>query len=53
MEPITTAIVTGIASGILANFSTDAVKHFFGTVFSIQPELENRLIAATSSVDIE
>ncbi len=53
MDPITTSIVTGIASGILANFSTDAVKHLFGTVFSIQPELEDKLKAVKTSVDIE
>ena len=49
MEPITTSIVTGDCFGI-PQFSTDAVKHFFGTVFSIQPELENRLIGGQPQV---
>lgn len=53
MDPITTAMVTGIASGMLANFSTDAVKQFFSAAFSAKPELEAKLKSANSSVDIE
>lgn len=53
MDPVTTSIVTGIASGILANFSTDAVKHFFTSVFSVKPELEEKLRSANTSSDIE
>ena len=53
MDPITTSIVTGIASGILGNFSTDVVKHFFTTVFSINPSIESKLQAAKTSTDIE
>ena len=53
MDPITTSIVTGIASGILANFSTDAVKQLFSVAFSAKPELENKLKAAKSTTDIE
>ena len=53
MEPITTTIITDIASGILANFSTDAVKHFFTSAFSVKPELENKLQSAKTNTDIE
>lgn len=53
MDPITTSIVTGIASGILANFSTDGVKHFFTSVFSVKPELEKKLKSASTSSDVE
>ena len=53
MDQIITSIVTEIASGIPANFSTDEVKHFFGTLFSMQPELEDKLKVATTSVDLE
>ena len=53
MEPITTTIVTSIATGILANFSTDAVKKFFNTAFLIKPELEQELKTARTSNDIE
>jgi hypothetical protein len=53
MDPITLSIVTGIASGILANFSTDAVKHFFTSAFVIKPELEDKLKAASTSSEIE
>lgn len=53
MEPITATIVTSIATGILANFSTDAVKKFFNTAFTIKPELEQRLKEAKTSTDIE
>ncbi len=53
MDPITTSIITGIASGMLANFSTDAVKHFFTAAFSVKPELEEKLKLANTSSDIE
>lgn len=53
VDPITTSVVTGIASGMLANFSTDAVKQFFSQVFKEKPELEERLIIAKTSDDIE
>ena len=53
MDPITTSIITGFTSGMLANFSTDAVKHFFTSVFSIKPELETKLQAAKTPVDVE
>lgn len=53
MEPITTTIITGIASGILANFSTYAVKHFFTSALSVKPELENKLQSAKTTTDIE
>lgn len=53
MDPITTSIVTGIASGILANFSTDAVKQFFSAAFTAAPVLEQRLRSAQNSCDIE
>ncbi len=53
MDQFTTSIVTGIASGILANFSTDAVKQFFNTAFSLKPELEDKLKSAKTTADIE
>jgi len=53
MDPTTAFILTSIASGILGNFSTDAVKAFFSAAFTIKPELEDRLRSAQSSVDFE
>ena len=53
MDPITTSIVTGIASGIFANFSTDAVKHFFTSAVSIKPDLVEKLQSAKTPYDIE
>jgi hypothetical protein len=53
MDPITLSVVTGIASGMLANFSTDAVKHLFVSVIAIKPELEEKLKTANSISDIE
>ncbi|PHQ72370.1 MAG: hypothetical protein COB93_00370 [Sneathiella sp.] len=53
MDPITQSIITGIASGIFANFTTDTVKHFFATVFKIKPELEDKLKAVKTTSDIE
>jgi hypothetical protein len=53
MDPITTSIVTGIASGMLANFSTDAVKHFFFEAIKAKPELEARLKSASHPAEIE
>jgi len=53
MDPTTISMVTGIASGILANFSTDAVKQFFTVVFREKPELEEKLKNASSNADVE
>ena len=53
MDSITLSILTGISSGILANFSTDAIKHLFEQVFKLKPDLEEQLKNAKSSVDIE
>ncbi len=53
MEQIISNIIAGIASGMLANFSTDAVKKFFLTVFSEKPELEEKLKSTETISDIE
>ena len=53
MDPITTSILTGLASGILTNFSTDIIRDFFSDVFNLEPELENELISAKTSSEIE
>jgi hypothetical protein len=53
MDPVTTSIITGWASGVLANFSTDAVKQFFTAVFREKPELEEKLKKASSITDVE
>jgi len=53
MDSVTTSIVMGWASGILANFSTDAVKQFFTTVFREKPELEKKLENVSSITDVE
>jgi len=53
MDPITLSILTGISSGILANFSTDTIKHLFKQVFELKPDLEEELKNAKSSVDLE
>ena len=52
MDPITLSILTGISSGILANFSTDAIKSLFEKVFELKPELEEQLKNSKNSVDI-
>ncbi len=53
MDPVTLSIITGIASGILANFSTDAVKHLFVSAIAVNPELEDKIKGAKTSADIE
>ena len=53
MDPITLSIVTGFASGILANFSTDAVKHLFTSAIAVNPHLEDNIRAAKTSADVE
>lgn len=53
MDPITMSIITGIASGVLANFSTDSVKHLFTTAFTAKPELKEKLKSAQTNTDIE
>lgn len=53
MDPITTSILTGIASSILANFSTDAIKSLFAKAFELKPELEEQLKTAKNNQDIE
>jgi hypothetical protein len=53
MDPITLSIITGIASGILANFSTDAVKHLFTSAIAVKPELETKIKAVKTSADVE
>ncbi|PHR22506.1 MAG: hypothetical protein COA36_17755 [Desulfotalea sp.] len=53
MDPITLSIFMEFSSGILANFATDAVKHFFISTISVKPELENKIKAAKTSTDIE
>ena len=51
MDPVTISILTSIATGMLANFSTDTVKGLFEKVFEIKPELEEKLKEAKNSKD--
>ena len=53
MDPVTISILTSIATGMLANFSTDTVKGLFEKVFEIKPELEEKLKEAKNSKDVE
>lgn len=53
MDPVTISILTNIATGMLANFSTDTVKGLFEKVFEIKPELEEKLKEAKNSKDVE
>ena len=53
MDPITLSIIKGIFSGICANLSTDAVKHFFTSAIAVKPELEDQIKAAKTSADVE
>lgn len=53
MDPVIISILTNIATGMLANFSTDTVKGLFEKVFEIKPELEEKLKEAKSSKDVE
>lgn len=53
MDPVTISILTSIATGMLANFSTDTVKNLFQKIFEIQPELEERLKKAKNHIEVE
>lgn len=53
MDPITTSILTSLGSGILTNFSTDIIRNFFSSVFTLNPELEDELVNAKTYTDIE
>lgn len=53
MDPTVVAFVTSVASGMLANFATGAVKRFFDTAISLKPSLAQDIEAATSSQDVE
>ncbi len=53
MDPVIISILTNIATGMLANFSTDTVKALFEKVFEINPELEEKLKEAKNSKDVE
>ena len=53
MDPITTSIIISFCTGFLANYSTDAVKHFFGKAIELEPELEQKIKQAKSLQDVE
>lgn len=53
MDPITISLITGFASGIFANFSTDAVKLLFTKAFELKPGIETELLNAKNTSDIE
>lgn len=53
MDAATAAALTNIACGVLANFSTEAVKSFFGKAIGLKPSLAQTIQQARTSKDIE
>lgn len=53
MDPITTTIILSFCTSFLANYATDAVKHFFGKAIELEPKLEARIQQARTLHDIE
>lgn len=53
MDAATAAALTNIACGVLANFSTDAVKAFFSKAIGFKPSLEQAIQQARTSKEIE
>ena len=52
MDPIT-AFATSVASGMLANFGTEAVKRLLQVAVQLKPSLKTEIESATTSQDIE
>ncbi|MGV1017822.1 MAG: hypothetical protein ACOYBW_10660 [Fluviibacter phosphoraccumulans] len=53
MDAATTAVLINITCGVLANFSTDAIKAFFSKAIGLKPALEQAILEAKTSADIE
>lgn len=53
MDPITSNIIMSFCTSFLANYSTDAVKNFFGKAIELKPELEQKVQLAKNLQDVE
>ncbi len=53
MDPLTTTIITGLATNYFSHFTAPVVQNFFETVFRRTPSLADDLKHAQSSYDFE
>jgi hypothetical protein len=53
MDPIVTSIITSVAANYFTQYSYPVVENFFKTAFKHKPELQEKLVTASTPVDIE
>lgn len=53
MDPITANFIVSVCGGILANYSTEAIKRFFGKATELDPSLEPKIQQMRSYADVD